>query len=204
MSSKQKANDMCSCGSGKKYKKCCKFYNELKTIQSVSMKTESNRCSGKTEFDIVEEYIKLPRLPTNSEINIDKIGIYNYDSNGRKSADFIKYSTFTSINPTEYQVGKNPSLDYMPDEYVSPVIIINTDGIKYKVDDFLWFPLSDIHDGILIKQGITCKKIFPTKIFIDEIVEKTIKGITNKSCKWIITLQNLVGFDILNKLPPQK
>ncbi len=64
--------------SKQKDKKVSKYYNKLNTVNSFSMKMENIRLSEKTEFDIVEEYIKLPHLPTNNEITIDKIGIYNY------------------------------------------------------------------------------------------------------------------------------
>ena len=186
---KIKVNDKCTCGSNLKYKKCCML--NFKTILSTSAIKENENKKEYTEFDIVKEYINLPNLPINLEIIIDKIEIYNYSPNERNSNNFIKYSTFTQLNETDYPLGNDSKIDYMSDEYISPVVIIDIDGTKYKTHYYLWFPLRDIHDGILIKQSITSEKIFPKKIFIDSISYK---------CKWIVDLFNLIGTNILDKL----
>ena len=144
--------------------------------------------AGKTENDIVTEFINLPTLPTNQEICIKKIIILNHGF--RKTGPLLKYSTFTAINPTEYPEGKEEDAEYMPYDNVSPIIISDMDDVEYKVDQHHWFALTDIYDGVLLKQGMTRKKIFPQKIFIDN------------SCEWIRTLMNLVGIDIIINLEP--
>ena len=100
----------------------------------------------------------------------------------------LTYSLFTDINPEEYPIGKDNQLDYMPDDQVSPVVIIDTENNKYKIKDLYWFPLTDIHDKIIIKQGKTNKKIFPQRIFIDETKKNSEGHFTNK---WIVELMNL-------------
>ena len=145
------------------------------------------------ENDFVEKYINLPILPTNTEICIANIEIYNFDYQKRDSHDLIKYSTFTSKNPVEYTEGKNKELDYMPNDYVSPVVIIDNNGIQYKVNDLLWFQLSEAYICILMQQYRNNNVILPKKIYIDEFVEKDVvirnKTYKNvKTCDWIYGL----------------
>lgn len=170
-----------------------------KIIPSSSSISESSRILKIHVTDLVKQYIDLPLLPTNKEINIDKIGVYNWDTCKRKPKDLIMYSIFTDNNPDEFPLGTNPSLDYMPNDYVSPVIIVDTNGNKYRTKDLYWFPLIDVSDGIILKQSITGKKIFPQKVFIDEDVIKN----GNPSNKWIPTLLNLVGYDTLKNMRQQ-
>ncbi len=171
-----------------------------KIILSTSSTNEMNRIQNAGVYNLIKEYIELPLLPVNKEITIDKIGVYNWDSIKRKSRDGIKYQILTLLNPLEYPEGKNPQLDYMPDEFVSPVVIIDINGNKFRTKDLFWFPLIDISDGILIKQARTKKKIFPQKIFIDEDGKNENGMMANK---WISILFNLVGHDILEKLRNQ-
>jgi hypothetical protein len=154
-------------------------------------KIERSKMSKKTEHEMVEDYTKLPSLPMDSEVNIDKLGIFNYYSSGRQIGNLMTYSTFTSIDPVEYPVGTDPKLHYMPGEHVAPVIIINTDGIKYKINMLYWFPLIDLHDCIIIKQRVTGERFFPKKI----ITEKT--GSKNP---WISVLLSCVGKKICDGL----
>ena len=44
---------------------------------------------------------------------------------------FIKYITFTNLSPIEFPSGTDETMDYMPDENVCPVEIIDTCGNKY-------------------------------------------------------------------------
>lgn len=132
------------------------------------------------ENDMVKEYIGLPELPVNCEITIDKIGVYNYNTL-TKDSSLIKYSMFTSIDPVKYPVGKSKTMDYMPDDYVSPVVITTIEGVKYKVDDLFWFPLCDLYERILVKQEKSGNRFFPVTLFIDKLSK-------NKTNKWINTL----------------
>jgi len=197
---KQKPNNICICGSGFKFKKCCGNINKVKIIASSLAIDENNRLSNIQGIEFVQEYINLPYLPTNKEITIKQIGIYNWDTLKRCPKQFINYGIFTKINENEYPKGTNLTLDYMEDDYISPVIIIDNDNNKYKVKYILWIPLIDIHDGIIYKQYIIHKKILPYKIFIDDDKILLTGGIKNK---WITELFNLIGTDILNKLKEQ-
>ena len=101
----------------------------------------------------------------------------------------------SSENPVEFPLGINPNSDFMPDECVSPVVIIDNNDIRYRVNYLLWFPLTDIHDKILRKQALTQHKILPYKIFIDE----GIKMEQGTSYKWIVKLFNLTNNANTNK-----
>ena len=61
-------NELCSCGSGKKYKKCCLKKQRMQTIQqneirrtikNVSKQKESVKGEGK-EKEIIQESVKEP------------------------------------------------------------------------------------------------------------------------------------------------
>ena len=189
---------------GKKSKninKIMKKNNEkMKIGFSDMVKVENTRLSTLSPKQIVKEYIDLEELPINKEINIDKIAVMNWDPRTRSNTSMgIKYSLFTELNSEKYPKGDNPQLDYMPDEEVSPIIIIDTEGNKYKIDDLFWFPLIDIHDGIVLKQRISNVRVFPQKILIDKNVDEN-GGVTNT---WINKLLRLVGYDIINMLNAQ-
>jgi hypothetical protein len=173
MQSKQGRNKKCNCRSNKKYKQCC-LINKINPI--------------------VQEYINLPLLPEDVEITIDKMGLYNYLGYGG-SGDIVKYGEFTSADPITYPLGTNPKIDYMPSEGVSPIKITDINGVMYKVDDIMWFPLTDIYNGILIKQQQTGNRFFPQTIYIDKMV--------GNKLKWMSTLKNIIGWDIMLNLQTQ-
>ena len=149
-------------------------------------------------LDIINEYTSLPLLPVSQKITVQKIGVYNWDTQKREARSMMNYGLFTANNLVDYPVAKNPILEYKSDEQVSPVVIIDKQGNKYKTHMIHWFPLIDIHDGIILKQSLTRQKILPFTVFIDE----------NSSApkihhKWIQNLFNLVGLRFINSLEPQ-
>ena len=180
--------------------KYCNYKTSRKTdydrhLVTLKHKKATEETTVETEnITIVKEYVGLPDLPVNCEITIDKIGAYNYNILTNDSNKYIKYAMFTSVDPNKYPVGKNKVMDYMPDDYVSPVVITTIDGIKYKVDDLFWFPLCDVYERILTKQHRTGKRFFPLTIFIDELSK-------NKTNKWISTLKNLTHCYDSNAFP---
>jgi len=154
-----------------------------------------NNIKEGSTFHIIKEYIELPSLPTNKEINIRSIGVYNWNPRERKTLKLFKYSTFTFIDSLEYPKGDNCLLDYMPDDYVCPVMIIDTNGNKYKTKPIFWLPLIDISDGALIKHIIVGTKVFPQRVFIDDNITDLF------SSKWIQHLIEVVGQNIIDQLP---
>ena len=141
-------------------------------------------------MNIIKYYVELPLLPINEKINIAKIVVLNWNSIERQSNNMLTYGMLTHMNPIDFPVGKT-ELDYMSDENISPVIIEDTSGIKYRTSYLFWFPLIDIFDGILAKQFITKQKVFPKQIFVDT------------DTQYMVELLNLVGVKILSLLKPQ-
>lgn len=109
----------------------------------------------------------------------------------------MNYRLFTEINPSEYPECKNHQIEYRPDEPVSPVVIIDSEGNKYRTHMIHWFLLTDIHDGIILKQSLVRRKILPFAVFIDENKSIPLAG------KWIVEIMNLVGIQIISKLKPR-
>ncbi len=165
-----------------------KILNEQndKLLFSLYALNENIRISSMCVDDIVKEYINLQILPINNKITINKIGVYNRDFFKRESKNLIKYENFTKFDSTNYPKGSNPYMDYMPDENISPVVIIDTNGNKFKVNYLYWLQLIDIHDYILIQQGLTNIKLLPMEVFID---------VNNK---WLKTLFNIIDKNILD------
>lgn len=169
--------------------------NKTKIIRRIKIWKESTIANGKMNsqqkkkaLELIEEYINLPLLPVNEFITIQKIGIYNWDTINQRHTGLMKYSMFTRLDEDEFPKG-NKKGDYMPDDQVSPVVIINTDGNKYRTKDLFWFGLMDVYDGIMKKQLFTNKKVFPYKLFIDK--DTINKEFGCPSNKWIGMLRNL-------------
>ena len=129
-------------------------------------------------------YCNLPRLPLKNQISISNIIIMN-----------TKYGILSDIDENEFPRGENPSIDYLADEIVSPVIIEDVNGKQYKTPMNVWFILSDIYNGIRLKEKLTLKKVLPFTVFIgDEYF-----NIRDKP-NWIYKLMTFVGIDIINSI----
>ena len=156
-------------------------------LESRSSRRESERIQYKTPLNIVKEYIGYPELPINKEMYVYKMGVYNWNPNERISLEGIYYHELTSIDSAKFP---EENQCYLPNDFISPVIIIDTDGIKYRTDYKHWRVLIDISDGIILKQSLTNRQNRPLKIFVDG------------ENKWISQLFYLVGHDVINKLKP--
>lgn len=154
--------------------------------QSEAAATECNRIINMDEIDFVFEYCALPLLPTNQEITIKKIGVYNYHPMLKRTNTAFKYSMFSNESGHDFPIGKNPKYDYMPNDYVTPVIIIDNNNNTYRTNYHFWKILADIFSRIVNKQYITGRKVLPFTVFIDE-------GLTNQ---WLAKLYNIT---LLNK-----
>jgi len=150
---KQKRNDLCRCGSNKKYKKCC-----LIIYQSPMYKQKLNL--GRSGYDVVKKYVELPILPRGIEITIGSIGVLNWDSDERRPCDELTYGLFTQLKPIEFP-------KQTQDEFVSPVVITDVDQKRFRIEKLFWMSLIDIFDAIMTMQEMTGDKLFPQKIFID-------------------------------------
>ncbi|XP_050537702.1 uncharacterized protein LOC126903547 isoform X2 [Daktulosphaira vitifoliae] len=137
--------------------------------------------------EIVRDYQNLSIIPYGETVSIIKLGGMNFDFMERKHLGLIKYGDFRAFYPNEYPVATDPLQDYTFDDQVTPVRII-TDKGTFRVSHILWFPLTDIISGILLKQFQINKKLLPIEVFIDQ------------KNQWLCKLFNLVGHDIISNL----
>lgn len=144
-----------------------------------------------TSFDIVSDYCMLPLLPTNQQVTVAKFGkIASLNDNNN---DKLTYNLFTKLNPTEFPRGEVPEYDYMPNEFVHPIVIEDINGVFYRTPMNLWFLLDDIAGGITFKQDCLQKNILPFTVFIEENY-----GL-DKNNNWLVKMMNFVGIQFINQ-----
>lgn len=136
-------------------------------IPSKESLIQSARLEHQSEEDIVREYMAHPVMPINQKLRIDKIGIINMDCLTQQKLGKLKYGTFRKLYPEVFFECKDPNSDYTDTDQVAPAVIISGET-KYRVNQILWLPLSDIISGIIKKQGKTGKKILPIEVFVDD------------------------------------
>lgn len=164
-------------------------------IPSANVVRETRRMNNLSAQELVQEYVSLPLLPVGVNIQIDCITVWFWDSIKRKSLPRVSYGLFTAKNPDEFPVARDVRYEYAADEQISPVIIKDVDGHKYRVPQLLWFPLIDIYDAIIRKQGKTFKRVLPCSVFIDNLQ-------SNNPMQWMAQLANHVGYKYIKDLPP--
>lgn len=147
-------------------------------VPSNASITESARLSTQSEEEIAKEYLSYPELPLNQKLKIDKIGIINFNCVTKETLGQLKYGTFRKINPELFLACKDPEMDFEDHDQVTPAVIISGEQ-KFRVDQLLWFPLSDIMNKIIMKQGRIGRKLLPIEVFID-----------NRN-QWMVPLFNL-------------
>ena len=143
----------------------------------------------------MREYVTLPYLPTDTYMKINTIRAYYWNPYERRSQNILQYGLLTTLDPNTYKKGENPLTDFMEEDYVSPVMILDTDGNAYRSNPLFWLPLIRAMDAILIKQAIVQRRLLPQTIYIDEDKIDENGAVSNE---WIGTLQTLAGYDILD------
>ena len=61
---------------------------------------------------------------------------------GRYDKDSMKHKQFTEANLVKFPVGEQPQMDYMPDEYVTPVMV-KIDGVTHRASLTTWHTVSN-------------------------------------------------------------
>ena len=150
---------------GTQYKTCVRCRDKNKQIE---VKQEIRK--DKTFLDY---YVNLPILKFENkqdiDIQIDSIVVLNHNVEFRNNIIFRsdgetwKYKEFTELDPVEYNEGTDPNMDYMPDEYVAPVLV-KINGITHGASALTWFPLTDFADTIRWKQNVTNTTTYPIHI----------------------------------------
>ena len=121
----------------------------------------------------LDYYVNLPIFKFENkqdiDIQIDSIVVVNHNVEFRNNIIFRsdgetwKYKEFTELDPIEYDEGTNPNMDYMPDEYVAPVLV-KVNGITHRASVLTWYPLTDFADTIKWKQHVTNMTTYPIHI----------------------------------------
>ena len=97
----------------------------------------------------------------------------------RSDGETWKYKELTELDPVNYYEGTDPEMEYMPDEYVAPVLV-KVNGITHRASMLTWFPLTDFADTIKWKQHVTNTTTYPIHIENNKIpyieIRKAIDG----------------------------
>ena len=96
------------------------------------------------------------------------------------------YKEFTKLDSVEYEEGTDPMLEYMPDEYVAPVLM-RINGIICRASCLTWFPLTDCADAIRLRQYEQKRAVYP--IYIE------------RGESPISKIQNAAGYKYHERLP---
>lgn len=157
--------------------------NKVVIEPSAASVAESKALAGLTPEQIAQRYVQLPMLPYGSRITIAKMAAMNFDFQRRTHLGILSYGDLRRVgSSSDFPLARDPALEYTDIEQVSPVTITTDAGVVYRVPQLRWFPLTDIVNGILIKQG----RLLPVTVRLDD------------KNKWLVVLA-----DILNDLKPQ-
>ena len=150
---------------GEPYKTCDTCRNKEK---QVKVKQEIFK-----DTSFLDYYVNLPIFKFENtqdiDIHIESIVVLNHSieySNNiifRSDGETWKYKESTELDPIEYYEGTDPEMEYMPDEYVAPVLI-KTNGITHRASMLTWFPLTDCADAIKWKEHVTNTTTYPIHI----------------------------------------
>ena len=78
----------------------------------------------------------------------------------RSDGEVWKYKELTELDPIEYNEGTDPNMDYMPNEYVAPVLI-KINGVTHKASVLTWHALTDCADAIKWKEHVAKITTYP-------------------------------------------
>jgi hypothetical protein len=174
------------------YKTCVKCRNKNKINKTNDDKTNRNQ-----PVSFVDYYVKLPIINMEAKqdknMRIDNIVVINhtikFDDFGlfyRKDNESFTYKEFTKLDSINYYEGKDPNTDYMPNEYVAPVLMI-INGVTHRTSCSPWFPLADCSDAIKLKQLELKQEVYPIYV---------------KKCKCpMVTIMNHIGLNYIERLP---
>ena len=80
----------------------------------------------------LEHYVSLPIInfeqKQNADMRVDAIVVMNHrigfvPNVKRYDMNVFTYKEFTKLDAVEYAAGVDPKLDYLPDEFVAPVLV---------------------------------------------------------------------------------
>ena len=154
---------------GTQYKTCDTCINNKKQSE-----VKQAICKDKT---FLEYYVNLPIFKfenkQDNDIRLDSIVVLDHNVEFhnnmvfRSDGETWEYKEFAKLDPIEYYEGTDPEMEYMPDEYVAPVLV-KINGVTYRASMLMWFPLTDVADAIKWKRHETNTSIYPIHIEKDK------------------------------------
>jgi hypothetical protein len=172
------------------YKTCDNCRNKRTKANIVDVQVPSTKTPS-----FLEHYVSLPIIKLEQkhvvDMRLDTIVVLNHRVDfvpklRRYDMNMFTYKEFTKLDSVEYATGVDPKLDYMPDEFVAPVLL-KIDGVTYRASCLTWFPLTDCSDAIKLKQHETNQDVYPITI--------------KKGKSPIATIQNATGYNYHERLP---
>ena len=142
------------CGSETKR---CNQSRHMTTIKCQQvLKTKTNK-----PLSFVDYYVKLPMInfieEQDMDMRIDAIVVLNHSIEfeptiKRYDNQIFTYKEFTKLDSVEYDdEGANPLLDYLPDDYVAPVLL-KINCVTYRASCLTWSTLTDLCDAIKLRK----------------------------------------------------
>lgn len=140
-------------------------------------------------INFVDYYLNLPTLEVNKTYIITHIQIYEWNSSSRCTNSTILWYTFLN----HFNAKNSSNIDivnvYGINEFISPVILIDLNNIKYQVHVKFWSQFQDIFDGMIKKQNDTFGKYLPATVTFKNDYHWTNKMKKEIGCKWFNMLQ---------------
>jgi hypothetical protein len=177
-------------------------FNRLNKIFKTCVKCRSKNKINKINdgdsnkiLTLVEYYVTLPLIKLekkqDKDMRIDAIVVLNHSVEfepafRRCDNQECTYKEFTKLDSVEYEEGTDPMLDYMPDEYVAPVLM-RIDGITYRASCLTWFPLTNCVDAIRLRQYEQKRAVYPIYVKAGQ-------------CP-VVTITNATGYNYHERLP---
>ena len=123
----------------------------------------------------LDYYVNLPIFKFENkqdiDIQIDSIVVLNHNVEFRNNIIFRsdgetwKYKELTEIDPVDYYEGTDPEMEYMPDEYVAPVLV-KVNGITHRASMLTWFPLTDFATDAAFKIDLINDRLAGKEMYI--------------------------------------
>ena len=101
------------------------------------------------------------------------------------------YKEFTKRDSINYHEGIDPYNEYMPEEFVTPVLI-RIDGVTYRTSCLPWFALTDRSDAIKLKQYERKQEVYP--IYVKQGQCPMVTIINNTGLQYQDRLPAIEGF----------
>jgi hypothetical protein len=180
----------------------CEICGSVINRCNLSRHKQTIKCTKSTNTNIqtqliscVDYYVKLPIMKfeekQDNDIRIDAIVVLNHivefePTFKRYDKQVFTYRELTKLDSVEFDEGTDPITDYMPNEYVAPVLL-KINGIMYRASCLTWFPLTNCCDAIKLKQYEENQEVYP--IYVK-------KG----HCP-VVTITNDTGYQYHQRLP---